>query len=500
MSSRVVVIGDALLDTDLEGSATRLCPDGPAPVLVEPQAQSRPGGAGLAAALVAADGRPVTLVTALAADEAGRRLADLLARAGVEVVAAELHGATPAKVRIRAQGQSLARLDYGREAAVGALPEAASAAIADAATVLVADYGRGMAAHPAARAAMRPSSVIWDPHPRGAEPVGGARLVTPNAAEADHLMPRPAATTALAGRVRQASALAERWQAAGVAVTVGADGAVLVAGGAPLMVPAAQVPAGADRCGAGDRFAASVAAALADGAVTSEAVTRAVDDASAFITAGGPATLAAALDTVPVGTDPTVDGASMGNPTVDGASMDDATADAELTPPGPTAISGSASDDDADRRHVDGDRVVAATRSRGGTVVATGGCFDLLHAGHLRMLESARALGDCLIVCLNADPSVTALKGPGRPLMSVADRAALLRSLECVDAVVVFEERTPTTVLSHIRPDVWVKGGDYDPSQLPEADLVASWGGQAVVVPYLPGRSTSTLIEEVDRS
>lgn len=460
MTTPLVVVGDTLLDTDVEGDASRLCPDAPVPVMNEPQARSRPGGAGLAAALAAADGRPVTLVTALAADESGRLLADLLARAGVDVLAAELHGSTPAKVRIRAQGQSLVRLDYGRGTGVAALPDAAHAAIADAATVLVADYGRGLAAHPEVRAALPAGSTVWDPHPRGAEPVAGARLVTPNAAEADQLVALPADTTALAGRVRQATELAERWQAAGVAITVGAHGAVLVAGGAPLAVPAVPAPAGADRCGGGDRFAASVAAALADGAVTSEAVTRAVEDASAFIAAGGPASLAVDRDTNPAGLD----------------------APAHDSPP------------------ADAERVAAATRTRGGTVVATGGCFDLLHAGHLRMLQSARALGDCLIVCLNADASVTALKGAGRPIMSAADRAALLRSLECVDAVVVFEERTPTAVLSRLRPDVWVKGGDYDPSQLPEAEVVASWGGQAVVVPYLPGRSTRTLIEEVDRT
>lgn len=469
MTRDVVVVGDALLDTDIQGDSRRLCPDAPAPVVDDPQARSRPGGAGLAAVLAAAGGRPVTLVTALADDDRGRQLADLLARAGVKVVAGQLDGSTPAKVRIRAQGQSLARLDYGGDATVGALPEAAQAAIAGAGTVLISDYGRGMAAHPTVRAALPVGSVVWDPHPLGPEPVAGARLVTPNAAEADQFLPRPAGATGLAARVRQASALAERWQAAGVAVTVGAHGAVLVAGGAPLTVPAPQAPAGADRCGGGDRFAASVTVALADGAVLSEAVTRAVEDASAFIAAGGPASLALDRD----GSSPDFDEA---------------------------ADSGQGQPVAGDDRGTDADRAAAATRSHGGTVVATGGCFDLLHAGHLRMLESARALGDCLIVCLNADSSVAALKGPGRPLMSVADRAALLGSLECVDAVVVFEERTPETVLSRLRPDVWVKGGDYDPSQLPEAGLVGSWGGQAVVVPYLPGRSTSTLIEEVDRS
>ncbi|MBX6357764.1 MAG: adenylyltransferase/cytidyltransferase family protein, partial [Micromonosporaceae bacterium] len=141
--------------------------------------------------------------------------------------------------------------------------------------------------------------------------------------------------------------------------------------------------------------------------------------------------------------------------------------------------------------------VVARVRARGGTVVATGGCFDLLHAGHVATLQAARGLGDCLVVCLNSDASVAALKGPGRPLVNQADRARLLAALGCVDAVVVFNEQTPHAVLSWLRPDVWVKGGDYADGgvpSLPEAELVRRWGGQTVVVPYLAGRSTSQLV------
>jgi rfaE bifunctional protein nucleotidyltransferase chain/domain len=134
-------------------------------------------------------------------------------------------------------------------------------------------------------------------------------------------------------------------------------------------------------------------------------------------------------------------------------------------------------------------------RARGGTVVATGGCFDLLHAGHVATLEAARALGDCLVVCLNSDDSVRRIKGEGRPLQPEADRARVLAALAAVDAVVVFSEDTPVEVLGRLRPDVWVKGGDYAGDDLPEAALLRSWGGEVVTVPYLPGRSTSGLVE-----
>jgi rfaE bifunctional protein nucleotidyltransferase chain/domain len=128
--------------------------------------------------------------------------------------------------------------------------------------------------------------------------------------------------------------------------------------------------------------------------------------------------------------------------------------------------------------------------------VATGGCFDLLHAGHVRMLTAARALGDCLIVCLNSDASVRRLKGAERPIVDERDRAAVLAGLGCVDAVAVFAEDDPRAVLRELRPHVWAKGGDYAVADLPERAVLAEWGGRAVIVPYVAGKSTTRLIEE----
>ena len=146
--------------------------------------------------------------------------------------------------------------------------------------------------------------------------------------------------------------------------------------------------------------------------------------------------------------------------------------------------------------HDRAEQVAAAVRAAGGTVVAAGGCFDILHAGHVALLQAARAQGDCLIVCLNSDASVRRLKGPRRPVQPEADRAAVLTALECVDAVAVFEEDTPEAVLRRLRPDVFAKGGDYEGAPLPEAAVVADWGGQAVLLPLLEGRSTSNVLKE----
>jgi rfaE bifunctional protein nucleotidyltransferase chain/domain len=150
-------------------------------------------------------------------------------------------------------------------------------------------------------------------------------------------------------------------------------------------------------------------------------------------------------------------------------------------------------------RNTDALALARNVRAAGGTVVATGGCFDLLHAGHTRALAAARSLGDSLIVCLNSDASVRRIKGAERPILNQEDRSELLLALECVDAVLVFEEDTPEACLNLLRPDIWVKGGDYDVTELPETALVESWGGRCATVPYHPARSTTNLADALAR-
>ncbi|HEY7295751.1 MAG TPA: D-glycero-beta-D-manno-heptose 1-phosphate adenylyltransferase, partial [Dehalococcoidia bacterium] len=142
---------------------------------------------------------------------------------------------------------------------------------------------------------------------------------------------------------------------------------------------------------------------------------------------------------------------------------------------------------------------VAALRAGGRRIVFTNGCFDLLHRGHVTYLNQARALGDALIVGLNSDESVRRLKGPGRPVVPLHDRVAVLAALSCVDAIGAFEEDTPAELIRAVRPEVFVKGGDYTHESLPEAALVEALGGTVWILPYLPDRSTSGLIERIAR-
>jgi D-beta-D-heptose 7-phosphate kinase/D-beta-D-heptose 1-phosphate adenosyltransferase len=454
VSRPLVVVGDALLDVDLVGTASRLTPDAPVPVVEDVSRRERPGGAALAAVIAAASAsREVVLVTPLADDEGADRLRSLL-DGRVRLVDVPASGGTAVKQRVRVGDHSLVRIDSGASVAgLGALPPAAADAIRSSAAVLVADYGRGVSAAADVRAALASAGgpVVWDPHPRGADPVPSARLVTPNGAEAARAAAAAGVSVAgdgLAAVGARAEALIRQWGVGAVAVTLGARGALLSYGeGAPMVVPAVPVT-GSDPCGAGDAFAAAAALLLADGAVTGEAVAGAVTAASAFVARGG----ASAWETLGVD-----------QPNV-------------VAEPGV-------------------DAVIARVRAAGGTVVATGGCFDLLHPGHVATLRAARGLGDCLVVCLNSDESVRRVKGPSRPLVTAADRARVLEALEFVDAVVVFDEDTPAEVLDRLRPDVWAKGGDYAGAELPEAAVLRRWGGQVVVLPYLDGHSTTALVE-----
>jgi D-glycero-beta-D-manno-heptose 1-phosphate adenylyltransferase len=136
-------------------------------------------------------------------------------------------------------------------------------------------------------------------------------------------------------------------------------------------------------------------------------------------------------------------------------------------------------------------------RRAGLRVVCTNGCFDLLHVGHVRSLAAARALGDVLVVGVNSDASARAVKGPGRPLVSEAERAEVIAALAVVDYVVVFDERTPEALLEHLRPDVHAKGADYERKPMPERHVVEAFGGRVELLPVVPGVSTTRLVDRL---
>lgn len=451
---RIVVVGDVLLDTDLSGGAGRLSPDAPVPVVDVDVVQRRAGGAGLVARLLQADGHEAVLVTVLGEDDAAGLLRAELD--GVSVVAGPSGAPTPVKTRVRASGQPVVRFDEG--CATPPVPDCSGemlAALDEADAIIASDYGRGLLANAELRARLETLTasvpVVWDPHPSGARPVPGVAAVTPNIAEALRFADVGGAGTQAAAAA--AEVLLADWGSRAVVVTMGERGVLVAAAGVlPQMVPVPRVGS-PDPCGAGDRFASALAVGLAEGAAIDAAAQQATEAAAHFLAAGGVGAMGPAREV-----------------------------------PKPLPVDG-----------LDSLTIARRTRESGGTVVATGGCFDLLHAGHARTLAAARRLGDCLIVCLNSDESVRELKGEDRPIIRQEDRAELLAALECVDAVLIFGESTPENAISRLQPDIWVKGGDYAAEDLPEAALVSSWGGRTVTVPYIPARSTTKLAAALAR-
>jgi len=465
----IAVIGDVMVDRYIVGSVNRISPEAPVPVLVHGAERIVPGGAANVAANAAALGAPVLLVGLVGADaEAGQLAAALATYPGIDLagLVADTTRPTITKTRVMSGRQQIVRIDAEvvappAEETVARLVAAAEAAVAQSAVVVLSDYAKGVlsdrviaAAIAAARAAGVP--VIVDPKRRTFEAYAGASLVTPNRLELAAATGLRDATDAEAA----AAAAAAGAQFGGdVLVTRAEKGMTLWRrDGRVLHVPA-QAREVFDVSGAGDTALAALAVSLASGHTLETSVYFA--NAAAAVAVGKIGTavvtraeLNAALDaSVPEGAEP-------------GALVDTARAAA----------------------------IIAGWQAAGARVVFTNGCFDLLHPGHVCLLEAAAREGDRLVVALNTDASVRRLKGETRPVQDEAARARVIGALRCVDLVVLFEEDTPLELITALGPDVLVKGADYREDQVVGADVVKARGGRVALVPLVAGRSTSALV------
>jgi rfaE bifunctional protein nucleotidyltransferase chain/domain/rfaE bifunctional protein kinase chain/domain len=425
------------------------------------------GGAGNTAVNIAALGGRATLVSAVGADDAGHQLRGRLAAAGVADRLLVVPGrSTPVKRRLLADDQVLARLDEGDtgpvpDAAARRLVELADTALTgDCAALVVCDYGAGTLAGPVrdwlSRVRHRLPLLVVDAHDLRRWAHLAPDLVTPNFAEAAEALNSAAIPRQRTHWVADhAAELAAAVRAGTVAVTLDADGAVLVERGVATARTRTRPAPAAHTIGAGDSYVAAFTLALTAGAAPTEAGELA--QRAAEIAVAGPGTAVCTA-----------------------AELAAATAD----PPGLVGPAELAP-------------LVAAHRARGRRIVFTNGCFDVLHRGHVGYLAEAGRMGDILVVAVNSDASVRRLKGPSRPVNPVEDRVAVLAALGSVDNVVVFDEDSPRDLIALVRPDLYVKGGDYPPELIPEASLVHRLGGEVRALEYLPDRSTSRIIERI---
>jgi D-beta-D-heptose 7-phosphate kinase/D-beta-D-heptose 1-phosphate adenosyltransferase len=465
--ARVVCCGDVMLDRFVSGTVERISPEAPVPVLRIAGHDAMPGGAGNVVRNLAALGASAHLAAVVGVDAEGEELRALLGRLPrvTSRLLVDAGRPTTLKTRFLAGGQQILRTDDESTAELppsvrDALFEAVEGALGDCDALVLSDYVKGtlaggLAARLIAAARARALPVLVDPKGADYAPYAGCDVITPNRRE---LALAVGGLVAPGEEAAAARALIARLRCGAVVVTLGADGMLVVpADGDAVRLPA-RARAVFDVSGAGDTAVAALAAALASGIDLGLAA--AIANAAAGIVVGKVGTAVAGADELAR------------------ALRHEALAGGEGKVVSVEAL---------------GERL-AGWRRRGLRVGFTNGCFDLVHPGHVAVLNEAKAACDRLIVGLNSDASVARLKGPGRPVQGEAARALVLASFAAVDAVVVFGEDTPLALIEAIRPDVLIKGADYRREDVVGADLVEGYGGRVLLAAIAPGYSTSGTI------
>ncbi|MBD5626720.1 MAG: D-glycero-beta-D-manno-heptose 1-phosphate adenylyltransferase [Desulfovibrio sp.] len=471
----ILVAGDVMLDRYLAGDVARISPEAPVPVVRLEKRWSVPGGAGNVARNLSRLGVAARLVGLVGDDAEGRTLRAAVAAEGIEDALAPSHDrATTSKTRILGHGQQLLRLDEERvapltPAELEPLRAAVARLLPGCGAVIISDYGKGvflrredgasLCADIMAQAKAAGVPVLVDPKGKDWSRYAGAACVTPNTAEfLEACGLTPAARPGGAERRELAEGLCRKYGFARLLLTRGPRGMILYTPGEEPVRIRAAVREVADVSGAGDTVIAALAACVAGGLGWAESA--AVANAAAGVAVGKAGTAPVAL--------------------------------AELN--------------EALRQGMDNPKLfelpalrhkLEEWRRRGERIVFTNGCFDLLHPGHISLLRQAAALGDRLVVGLNADASVRRLKGPERPIQNETSRALLLAALQAVDAVVLFGEDTPERLIHEVAPDVLVKGSDYRVENVVGADFVLGRGGEVHLVDLVDGCSTTGLVRKM---
>ena len=468
--ARVGCAGDVMLDRFVSGTVERISPEAPIPVLTITGEEAMLGGAGNVARNVAALGARVHFAAVVGADAEGDEIRTLLSRlsaVGARLVV-DASRPTTLKTRFVAAGQQILRADREStrpldDAVRGVLAESVAAFLGACDVLVLSDYAKGtlaggLAARLIGAAKRRALPVIVDPKGADYAIYAGCDVIAPNRRELGQALGRPLA----AGEEEAAArALIARFGFGAVLVTLGAEGMLLVPSTDAAIRLAAQAREVFDVSGAGDTVVATLAAAIASGAPLATAADLA--NIAAGIVVGKVGTAVATIPDLTLAL-------RERNLACDAAKV--LRIDALL-------------------------EALARWRRKGLRIGFTNGCFDLLHPGHLSLLNQAKAACDRLIVGLNSDASVARLKGADRPVQGEQARALVLASLAAVDAVILFAEDTPMALIEAIRPDVLVKGADYRREDVVGADLVEGYGGRVLLAALADGYSTSDTLARI---
>ena len=466
---RMLVVGDIMLDRYIRGDVNRISPEAPVPVLAVKERKNVLGGAANVAANLAGLGCDVLLWGIAGEDNNADILAFLLREHHIQnrIVSTALRP-TSTKTRITAGNHQIVRYD---EEIIDPLPSnieddlfcSLSEEIEASHAVILSDYAKGVLQGKLCpriinECISKGKPVFVDPKGHDWNRYRGATCVTPNEAELALISDNPRKSgVSIATNARNARA---RFSLRQLLVTLGANGmALFLENEEECVIPASRAREVFDVSGAGDTVVAVLAASIAAGATWKDATKLANQAAGIVVTRAG---------TSPITIEDMVS-LSRCEEKSKTLSLEEATLSVETW------------------------------KRNGESIVFTNGCFDLLHPGHIRLLQEAAKEGDRVVVGLNSDTSVKRLKGAERPLLTQDDRAAILSALECVDAVVIFEEDTPLNLIRTLQPSVLVKGGDYTPETVVGKDIVEAAGGKVVIVPLLEGKSTTGILQAIRR-
>lgn len=469
---RVLCLGDVMLDRFVAGQVKRISPEGPVAVMAVTSETCCAGGAANVARNVAALGAHCTIVGVLGLDANGETLKNILhdcERVAVDFI--ELpNRPTTTKTRFLGQNQQMLRVD--REvsspllwAEEGQVIDRALRLLPDHDLVVLSDYAKGMLGPRVCKAIIERAQtlgkpVIVDPKTADLSRYAGASVVTPNQKEAQEVTGLWADTDADAEQV--AERILSEFEIEAVLLTRAERGMTLQSRGAKPTHISSEAREVFDVVGAGDTVIATLAVVLGSGATLESAARIANTAAGIVVGKSGTATVSA------------------------GELHDALTQENEF---------GSAAPGDKIFNFEEIRELASDWQADGMKVGFTNGCFDILHVGHIRLLQFARKSCDRLIVGINSDASVKRLKGPSRPINSEADRAELLGAMSFVDAVVVFDEDTPGRLIETAGPDVLVKGADYTIDKIVGADFVLGRGGKVLRFEIVPGKSTTATIK-----
>ena len=470
---KVLVIGDIMLDRYITGSVERVSPEAPVPVLKVSEEFQSPGGAANVALNLKSLGAKVSLVGVTGADRDGGLLKEEIKRSGLSTkgIVRDKSADTTVKTRLIASNQQVVRIDnesvrdISSQAEKALIQKIQKACGKDTAAIIISDYAKGALTDRVLSSIIKlakKSGILTVVDPKGDDftKYSGADVLTPNKAEAQgasgvQIVDDKSLTQAARSIMKLSGSGA-------VLITRGRDGVSFMKKGGKLGTVSSEAKDVYDVTGAGDTAVSAFTLAYAVSKDLAESVR--IANSAAGIAVG-----------------------KLGASQVD---------DQELL----SSISNPAGQQSKIYSRENLAKKLSAHRSNGDKVVFTNGCFDLFHTGHLKLLTEAARLGDALIVAINSDSSVKRLKGKGRPFVNEADRARLLTALDCVTYLTVFSEDTPLELIEKLKPDVLVKGGDYDERDIVGGEFVRQNGGTVETIPLVQGISTTSIAGKIKNS